>query len=106
MAQEAALAARKEVGELGALRQQLRELQQGGGSGSDRAAAAADPPALLGGGGKEAQRLLQEREELLASGAFSREDPVIQQLDQRIRECAGTAAAAGPADASSTGAGR
>lgn len=43
------------------------------------------------------QRLLAEREELLASGAYTRDDPLIQQLDGRIRECAAAAAPAVPA---------
>lgn len=61
-----------------------------------QAAVAHEAPLLLGegAGSEEVQRLLQEREALLASGAYARGDPLIQQLDNRIREWAAAAAGA------------
>ncbi|KAL4437320.1 hypothetical protein ABPG75_004459 [Micractinium tetrahymenae] len=60
--------------------------------------AAASPGKEAGSGqvlrgqlGDAVQRLLRERELLLGSGAYSAEDPLIAQLDARIRECAALA---------------
>lgn len=52
---------------------------------------------VLGAGvaGEEVQRLLREREQLLGSGAYSKEDALILQLDERIRRCAAQAGAVG-----------
>ena len=61
----------------------------GGGGGSGGAGVGG---VLPGGQLAEAvQRLLGERELLLSSGAYSAEEPLIQQLDRRIRECAALA---------------
>lgn len=46
---------------------------------------------LQGQLGEAVQRLLRERELLLDSGAYSSDDPLISQLDARIRECAALA---------------
>ena len=54
-------------------------------------------------GGAEVQRLCQEREALLASGAYCPGDPLIQQLEQRIRACAAGAGQAAGAGAGSGG---
>lgn len=46
---------------------------------------------LQGQLGEAVQRLSAERELLLGSGAYSPDDPLIAQLDQRIRDCAALA---------------
>lgn len=46
---------------------------------------------LCGQLGGAVQRLLRERELLLDSGAYSPDDPLIAQLDARVRECAALA---------------
>ena len=102
-AEEAALAARRDAAEMGALKQQLHSLQLGGrGSGSGKennaeekssSGGAGDSGGVLPGGqlAEAVKRLLGERELLLSSGAYSPEEPLIQQLDRRIRECAALA---------------
>jgi hypothetical protein len=100
-AEEAALAARRDAAEMGALKQQLHSLQLGGrGSGKENNAeeksssgGAGDSGGVLPGGqlAEAVKRLLGERELLLSSGAYSPEEPLIQQLDRRIRECAALA---------------
>ena len=101
-AEEAALAARRDACEMGALKQQLHSLQLGGGgsSGKENSVEGTSSSGGAGGSGgvlpggqlaEAVQRLLGERELLLSSGAYSTEEPLIQQLDRRIRECAALA---------------
>ncbi len=63
-------------------------------AGSSAAGAAESQNKENGGGrvlrgqlGQAVQRLLRERELLLDTGAYSPDDPLIAQLDARIREC-------------------
>eukprot|EP00887_Chlorella_sp_A99_P007284 scaffold2.g7284.t1 len=115
-AEEAALAARQQAVQLGALKQELAAVQQGqrgGGAGAGDEAAGKEnsgsvaplpaaggaPPPRKPGGGQELARLLQEREALLDSGAYCRDDPLLRELDRRIRQltlCAEAAGAAWP----------
>lgn len=37
------------------------------------------------GGSSEVERLMREREELIRSGAYTNDDPLIQELDRQIR---------------------
>jgi hypothetical protein len=46
---------------------------------------------LRGELGAAVERLLREREALLASGAYTPQDPLIQQLNKRVKECAALA---------------
>jgi hypothetical protein len=102
---------------MGALKQQLHALQMAGSTASGgkensgatcsvgpgpagSAAAAAFAHYTQAPGGvvlqgqlcEAVQRLLRERELLLSSGAYAPDDPLVQRLDRRIKECAALAA--------------
>lgn len=109
---------------MGDLKRQLAALQMGGGGGNAAAgvaargrgspggkengeaadaacaagAAAATRPTVLPAGelSEAVARLAAERELLLSSGAYAPGDPLIDQLDARLRECAALAAASVP----------
>lgn len=78
--------------------QGLLDGRQGGATvhagGSADGLAAAGVVAAGSGGGEahlpEIRRLLKERAELLLTGVYTREDPLVLQLDQRVAALAGS----------------